>query len=129
MIKFANYFKKHRLMIKVRGLQFLVLMPSIIIVKAQNVEITLDSDGNEVKDNFPVFTYGKEVVYSDEFMRVFNKNNRSEEAPTKEEIEEYLDLYVKFKLKVAEAYDRKMDTIPSFINELAGYRRQLAKPY
>lgn len=129
MIKFANYFKKHRLMIKVRGLQFLVLMLSIIIVKAQNVEITLDSDGNEVKDNFPVFTYGKEVVYSDEFMRVFNKNNRSEEAPTKEEIEEYLDLYVKFKLKVAEAYDRKMDTIPSFINELAGYRRQLAKPY
>jgi peptidyl-prolyl cis-trans isomerase SurA len=99
---------------------------------AQNTSIPLGEDKaviSQSNEKFPVFTYGKEVVYNDEFMRVFNKNNRSELPPTKQEIEEYLDLYVKFKLKVAEAYARQMDTVPSFKNELAGYRRQLARPY
>ena len=80
-------------------------------------------------DPLPIFSYGDEMVYSDEFLRVFNKNNKDDHQPTKEEIEEYLELYTKFKLKVAEAYDRKMDTIPQFIKELAGYRKQLAMPY
>lgn len=99
---------------------------------AQNTDITLDEAKDEqvqTADKFPIFTYGKEVVHNNEFMRVFNKNNRSELPPTKDDIEEYLDLYVKFKLKVAEAYARQMDTMPSFKNELAGYRRQLARPY
>ncbi|MFY0644375.1 MAG: peptidylprolyl isomerase [Bacteroidia bacterium] len=78
---------------------------------------------------FPIFTYGDQTVYSDEFMRVFNKNKRDESKPTQEDIEEYLDLYIKFKLKVSEAYSRQMDTVPAFIKELAGYRKQLAQPY
>ena len=70
-----------------------------------------------------------EIVYNDEFMRVFNKNKRDKAKPTKQEIDEYLDLYIKFKLKVKEAYTLKMDTMPSFKTELAGYRTQLAQPY
>ena len=78
---------------------------------------------------FPVFSYGDQTVYSDEFMRVFNKNKRDDNNPTQAEIEEYLELYIKFKLKVSEAYARQMDTVPAFIKELAGYRKQLAQPY
>ena len=78
---------------------------------------------------FPIFVYGEDTVYNDEFMRVFNKNKRVDAKPTQAEIEEYLQLYIKFKLKVAEAYALKMDTVPSFINELNGYRKQLAQPY
>jgi peptidyl-prolyl cis-trans isomerase SurA len=89
--------------------------------------ITLSSNAQEKP--FPIFDYGTETVNSDEFLRVFNKNRRSENPITQKEIEEYLVLYTRFKLKVSEAYARKMDTIPTFINELAGYRRQLALPY
>ena len=78
---------------------------------------------------FPIFSYGENTVYSDEFLRVFNKNKKAKIAPTRLEIEEYLDLYIKFKLKVQEAYTRQMDTVPSFIRELSGYRSQLAQPY
>lgn len=95
---------------------------------AQSTPISLSS-GTNANDQFPIFSYGDEIVYNDEFMRVFNKNKRGDDKATQAEIEEYLELYTKFKLKVAEAYARKMDTIPSFINELAGYRRQLAQPY
>lgn len=82
------------------------------------------------QDNPWIFKVGDETVYTDEFMRVFSKNNDlSENPPTKESVEEYLDLYVKFKLKVKEAYAREMDTVQSFQDELAGYRKQLAQPY
>ncbi|MGB0849862.1 MAG: peptidylprolyl isomerase [Bacteroidia bacterium] len=101
----------------------LVLVLSAFTSHAQDVE----KDRSMLR--YPIFSFGDKQVLSDEFVRVFNKNKRDEVAPTKDEIEEYLDLYVKFKLKVEEAYARKMDTIPSFITELAGYRSQLAKPY
>ena len=79
--------------------------------------------------SFPLFSFGDEVVMNDEFMRIFSKNKNDKSAPTKQEIYEYVDLYVKFKLKVKEAYALKMDTVPSFKQELAGYRKQLAQPY
>ncbi|MFM7911465.1 MAG: hypothetical protein ACKO9W_04720, partial [Bacteroidota bacterium] len=44
-----------------------------------------------------------EQVRTDEFSTLFNKNNFKKTAPTRAEWEEYLDLYVKFKLKVREA--------------------------
>ncbi len=70
---------------------------------------------------------GKDVNLS-EFNAIFNKNN-SKEKTTDESIQEYLDLYIKFKLKVREAEDLGYDTLPKFIKELEGYRKQLAQPY
>ena len=96
---------------------------------AQNSTITPIETLSNGADAFPIFSYGDKFVYSDEFMRVFNKNKQGDAIPTQQEIEEYLDLYIKFKLKVEQAYRLKMDTLPSFIKELAGYRKQLAQPY
>jgi peptidyl-prolyl cis-trans isomerase SurA len=70
---------------------------------------------------------GKEVKLS-EFNAIFNKNNSNENS-TDESVQDYLDLYVKFKLKVREAEDLGYDTLPKFKNELKGYRKQLAQPY
>ncbi|MCB9252191.1 MAG: peptidylprolyl isomerase [Flavobacteriales bacterium] len=82
------------------------------------------------KSDALIFTYGKDSVFQSEFERVYSKNNDvKKNVPTDEEIQEYLELYVKFKLKVKEAYERQMDTNEAFINELAGYRKQLAQPY
>lgn len=70
-----------------------------------------------------------EKVSVGEFMDVFTKNNLQNETIDKKSLEEYLDLYINFKLKVAEAKKLKMDTAKAFIQELEGYRKQLAKPY
>lgn len=70
---------------------------------------------------------GKDVKLS-EFNAIFNKN-KTDKAVTEASINEYLDLYIKFKLKVREAEELGYDTLPKFINELKGYRKQLAEPY
>ncbi len=71
---------------------------------------------------------GEEVPLS-EFLRIYNKNNIKGEPASLQALEEYLELYINFKLKVREALDLKMDTVKSFQEELAGYRKQLAEPY
>lgn len=76
-----------------------------------------------------LLTIGDEEITVDEFMAVYKKNNVDGEVLDKKSLEEYLDLYINFKLKVKAAEDKGLDTVPSFINELKGYRDQLAKPY
>jgi peptidyl-prolyl cis-trans isomerase SurA len=77
-----------------------------------------------------LFTYGKNKVMVYEFERGFLKNNDiTKKKPDPVEVDEYLELYKKFKLKVQEAFLLGMDTVPAFISELGGYRRQLAKPF
>ena len=113
-----------------KSIYFLALIIFTITAAPVSAQVKLEAvNATKVSDQFPVFSFGDKMVYNDEFMRVFNKNKRDKAAPSQLEIEEYLDLYVKFKLKVEEAYRLQMDTVPSFINELAGYRTQLAQPY
>ena len=70
---------------------------------------------------------GKPVTRS-EFEAIYKKNNK--DAPvTKEALDEYLELFINYKLKVREAESVGMDTISKFAQELAGYRTQLARPY
>jgi len=70
-----------------------------------------------------------EKVTRNEFIKVFEKNNIKGSDTDNKALEEYLDLYVNFRLKVTEAKALGMDTIKSFRDELAGYRKQLAQPY
>lgn len=80
-------------------------------------------------DKKTLVSIGNEEVSVAEFMKTYSKNNSYEETPNEDAIEEYLGLFVNFKLKVMEAEALQMDTIPSFVKELDGYRTQLAKPY
>ena len=64
----------------------------------------------------------------DEFSHIFNKNNDNEKID-KEYLDEYIELFINFKLKVKEAKNLGFDTVATFIDELKGYRKQLAKPY
>lgn len=69
---------------------------------------------------------GDRKVNLSEFEAVYKKNNNQSNAQA---VEEYLDLYINFRLKVKEAEDLGLDTSAKFKKELAGYRRQLAEPY
>ena len=64
----------------------------------------------------------------EEFKHIFNKNNDNEEID-KEYLDEYIELFVNFKLKVKEAKSLGFDTVKTFMDELEGYRKQLARPY
>lgn len=70
---------------------------------------------------------GKDVTRS-EFEYSYNKNN-TEQTIDKKTLDEYVQLFVDFKLKVAEAESMKLDTLTSFINEFKGYRDQQAQEY
>ena len=75
-----------------------------------------------------LLTVGENNVSVEEFWNIYQKNN-TEKSIDKKSIDEYLDLYINFRLKVTEAKSLKKDTIEAFKKELAGYRSQLAKPY
>ncbi len=66
-------------------------------------------------------------VTRSEFEYSYNKNN-SEDVIDKKSVDEYVDLFINYKLKVAAAYDAKLDTLSSFKNEFAMYRDQQVRP-
>lgn len=70
---------------------------------------------------------GKPVT-KDEFLRIYTKNNPDPKYD-KASLDEYMILFTKFKLKVAEAEALGYDTIPKLKRELEGYRKSLAMPY
>jgi peptidyl-prolyl cis-trans isomerase SurA len=63
-----------------------------------------------------------------EFSRMYKKNNSLGFSETPD-IDEYINLFINFKLKVIEAENLQLDTSATFRNELNGYIKQLAKPY
>ncbi|MBW6490028.1 MAG: peptidylprolyl isomerase [Lentimicrobium sp.] len=71
---------------------------------------------------------GEEITKS-EFLKVFQKNNVSGDVIDTKSLEEYMELYINFRLKVKEAEALGLDTVKAFKDELAGYRKQLAQPY
>ena len=68
-------------------------------------------------------------INTDEFIYALNKNNYSKEKINKKNIDEYLELYINFKLKVREAYSLGNDTSDSFIREYNVYKNQLEDSY
>lgn len=80
------------------------------------------------QDDPVLLTIDSTKVTKSEFEAIFRKNNR-DSAITKADLDEYVDLFVNFKLKVLEAEELGMDTVSQFKRELNGYRDQLARPY
>lgn len=67
-------------------------------------------------------------VTRSEFEYIYNKNN-SNNGLDKKSLDEYINLFVNFKLKVAAAEAEGVDTTKVFLDEFLGYRQQLAKSY
>ena len=68
-----------------------------------------------------------ESISLEEFTSTLMKNNQDKEI-TKEYLDDYINLFVDYKLKVIHAKELGLDKEESFINELEVYRKQLAKP-
>jgi len=64
-----------------------------------------------------------------EFMYGFKKNNVKGAVMDQKSLDDYLELFINFRLKVKEAEDLGLDTMPEFTREFLGYRAELAQPY
>ena len=80
-------------------------------------------------DQQVLMTIGDQDITVKEFNDVYYKNNLKGEVVEKKTVDEYLDLFTTFRMKVMEAERMQLDTSAKFQKELAGYRKQLAKPF
>lgn len=79
--------------------------------------------------NDVLFTVDGNPVLASEFIRVYNKNLDLVKDDSQKDIDNYLKLFIDYKLKLEEAKKLKLDTKPQYLRELSNYRKQLAKNY
>ena len=75
-----------------------------------------------------LMTINGKSVSAEEFLYIYEKNNQAGAIDPKT-MDEYLDMFINFKLKVAEAESQGIDTTESFKKELKGYRAQATPKY
>ena len=80
-------------------------------------------------DKQVLMTIGDQNITVKEFCDVYYKNNLKSDVIEKKSVDDYLDLFTTFRMKVMEAERLQLDTSAKFQKELAGYRKQLAKPF
>ena len=71
-----------------------------------------------------LFTYGKHPVTVAAFKQSFEKNN-PDSTKSKTAYQDYLNLYINFKLRVKAAYDLKMDTLPNQMADRLAFEEQI----
>ena len=80
------------------------------------------------QDDAVLMTINNEPIMASEFLYIYEKNNQ-DASLEKKSMEDYLELFINFKLKVAEAKAQGVDTTEAFKKELAGYRSQATPKY
>jgi peptidyl-prolyl cis-trans isomerase SurA len=84
-----------------------------------------------------IFEIGGKQIHKSQFMKEFLRSIGKDPAATptactyekRKALEEYVQLYVNFQAKLADAYSMGLDTSKYLLNELAVYRKDLAAPY
>jgi peptidyl-prolyl cis-trans isomerase SurA len=75
-----------------------------------------------------LFTYGNKPVTVNSFLRAFEKNPAGNNS-RRQALTDYLPLFINYKLKVQDAYDQRLDTLPSQQEEWYNYREQLVESF
>lgn len=98
------------------------------VLFATLLSCSIISNAQTATDPVLMTVAGKNITKS-EFEAIYHKNNTKNAASDAKSLEDYLQLFINFKLKVKEAEELGLDTVTAFKNELEGYRKQLAAPY
>ena len=80
------------------------------------------------QESAPLMTIDGKPISAEEFLYIYEKNNQAGAVDPKT-MDEYLDMFINFKLKVIEAENQGIDTTASFLKELKGYRSQATPKY
>lgn len=84
--------------------------------------------GQSVKKEV-LFTIDGKPFYTDEFARVYKKNLDLVKDESQKDLDQYLELFIGYKLKITKAYRQNLQDNPKYQAELKTYRNQLAKNY
>jgi peptidyl-prolyl cis-trans isomerase SurA len=95
----------------------ILLLVAILPVNAQS------------KKDKVLLTIENQPIYSSEFLRVYNKNKDVVSEENKKDMNEYLELFINYKLKLQDARDLKLDTVKSYLAEFNKYKAQLTEPF
>lgn len=79
--------------------------------------------------NQELLTIDGKPIYTDEFKRVYLKNIELVKDENQKKLDNYLELFIGYKLKVHRAMSLGLDKDTKHIVELSGHRNQLAKNY
>ncbi len=85
--------------------------------------------GNAQKTQKALLTIDENPIYTSEFKKVYLKNIDLVKDDSQKNVDEYLDLFINYKLKLEEAKSLGLDKKESYLKELNGYKGQLAKGY
>lgn len=70
---------------------------------------------------------GQEKVTVDEFLRIYQKNNQSTTSYSEKDVQEYVELFTLFKMKLQEAKRMRLDTLPMLKEDYQKYTDQLVQ--
>jgi peptidyl-prolyl cis-trans isomerase SurA len=76
-----------------------------------------------------LFTINDKPYYTDEFIRVYNKNLDLVKDESQKDLNQYLELFLGYKLKVSKANKLGLQNNTQYQTELKSYRTQLSKNY
>ncbi len=76
-----------------------------------------------------LFSIQNKPVYAEEFIYLYRKNHVKKEDFTEQKVNEYLNLFINFKLKVTEARARGLDTTAVYLKEFNTYKEELKRPF
>lgn len=102
-------------------------------MKIQNIFLALfftfcfNSFAQNSKD--VLFTIDNNQYFTDEFKRIYLKNLDLVKDDSQKDLNQYLDLFIGYKLKVSKAYKLGLQNNSKYQNELSSYRNQLSKTY
>jgi peptidyl-prolyl cis-trans isomerase SurA len=78
-------------------------------------------------DDPVLMTVNGHDVHVSEFNYLYNKNNSQQIQP--QSLDDYVNMFVDYKLKVADAENAGIDTTQAFLNEYKQFEAELARPY
>ena len=83
----------------------------------------------QISDQDVLLSISGEPVLANEFMRVYNKNLSLVQDDSQKEVDSYLELFVNYKLKLAEARALRYDKDPVYLKEFESYKNQLIQSF
>ena len=114
-----------------KGFVIMAFAAMSVAVVAQNSHTNVQGDkvqSSKDAQNDVLMTINGKAISAEEFLYIYEKNNQAGAVDPKT-MDEYLDMFINFKLKVAEAESQGIDTTESFKKELKGYRAQATPKY
>ncbi len=108
------------------GFNFIIHMKQVFFSLLLALSFSLNAQ-NKTKEI--LFTIDEKPYYTDEFERVYKKNLDLVKDESQKDLNQYLELFIGYKLKVIKANKLGLQNNVQYQNELKGYRTQLSKNY